>query len=217
MAAPLDLDRKLLDRKLLDRELLVRERLGGRGNLGLVGVAALRKFLRPPRRPHDFRRRRWRKLAIAAVAVALIVARWRASTQNGAVGDLLAGRYEVAAIPAGDTLRLADHSEIRLLGVASRADRDAAAVRLAGQFIAGQDVRIEFARTRLDSAGRWLCYVWLDAPHGSRLLNEELLRAGVVRLSPKTLALCSSPIKRRLVKAAAERSPEGASAGRAGK
>jgi micrococcal nuclease len=49
------------------------------------------------------------------------------------------------------------------------------------QFVAGGPVRLEFDRERLDRYGRFLAYVWV----GGRMLNEELLRAGLARMEPQ--------------------------------
>jgi hypothetical protein len=203
VAAPLELNRQILPPELLEK-------------LGQSGVKLGREFVAPgpelpPRR--NFRRRRWRQVAIAAAALALIAARWNA-TATKAGGDLPEGRYQVAAVATADLLELANHVEVRLLGVAAPhgaspdeanpavAARAAAALAFTRRFAAGGEVRLQFDRTRVDADGHYLAYVWIDGPRGSRLLNEELLRSGLIDPAAQSLALCSSSMKRRLSQAA---------------
>jgi endonuclease YncB( thermonuclease family) len=204
VAAPLELNRQILSPELLQR-------------LGESSVEIGREFTAPaansPER-RNFRRRRGRQVAIAAAALVLIAARWQA-TETNAGGDLPEGRYEVAAVASAETIELANHVEVRLLGLASFpqglaadkknpavAERAAAALDFTRRFVTGGEVRLQFDRTRVDAEGRYLAYVWVDGPRGSRLLNEELLRAGLADPSPQTLSLCSSSMKRRLSQAA---------------
>ena len=209
VAAPLELNRQILPPELLEK-------------LGQTGVKLGREFVAPgselpPRR--IFRRRRWQQVAIAAAALALIAARWNATATNSG-GDLPEGRYQVAAVPDATLLELANHVEVRLLGVAAIrhcappdeaspavAERAAAALAFTQRFVAGGEVRLQFDRTRIDADGRYLAYVWIDSPRGSRLLNEDLLRSGLVDPAPQSLALCSSSMKRRLSQAAAAAAP----------
>jgi micrococcal nuclease len=48
-------------------------------------------------------------------------------------------------------------------------------------FVRGGKVRLEFDTRRHDKYGRLLAYVWV----GDRMLNEELLRAGLARFEPQ--------------------------------
>ncbi len=86
----------------------------------------------------------------------------------------------------GDTLLLADGTRVRLIGVDTpesvKPDTpvepwglEASAFTRA--FVEGGDVRLEWDRGRQDRFGRALAYVWV----GERMLNEELLRAGLAR------------------------------------
>ena len=73
------------------------------------------------------------------------------------------------------------------------------------KFLASGPVRLAFDRERVDQYGRQLAYVWV----GERLLNEELLRAGLARWEPNYHY--QEPMKQRFRKAqkeaqAAERS-----------
>jgi micrococcal nuclease len=86
----------------------------------------------------------------------------------------------------GDTLLLADHTRIRLLGVDTpETKRPEAPVEPWGpqahEFtrtrVEGRMVRLEFDKERYDKYGRVLAYVYLD----DWFLNEELIRAGMGR------------------------------------
>jgi micrococcal nuclease len=86
----------------------------------------------------------------------------------------------------GDTLLLADHTRIRLLGVDTpETKRPEAPVEPWGPeaheftraHVEGRDVRLEFDKERHDKYDRVLAYVYL----GDWFLNEELIRAGMGR------------------------------------
>jgi micrococcal nuclease len=86
----------------------------------------------------------------------------------------------------GDTLLLADHSRVRLLGVDTpETKRPEAPVEPWGPeaheftraHVEGREVRLEFDKERYDKYGRVLAYVYL----GDWFLNEELIRAGMGR------------------------------------
>ena len=86
----------------------------------------------------------------------------------------------------GDTLLLADHTRIRLLGVDTpETKRPDAPVEPWGPeaheftraHVEGRMVRLEFDKERYDKYDRVLAYVYL----GDWFLNEELIRAGMGR------------------------------------
>jgi micrococcal nuclease len=86
----------------------------------------------------------------------------------------------------GDTLLLADHTRVRLLGVDTpETKRPEAPVEPWGPeaheftraHVEGREVRLEFDKERYDKYGRVLAYVYLD----DWFLNEELIRAGMGR------------------------------------
>jgi len=92
----------------------------------------------------------------------------------------------VQRVVDGDTLLLADHTRIRLLGVdtpeTKRPDTpvepfgpEASAFTRA--HVEGRQVRLEFDKERYDKYGRVLAYVYLD----DWFLNEAMLRAGLGR------------------------------------
>jgi micrococcal nuclease len=86
----------------------------------------------------------------------------------------------------GDTLLLADHTRIRLLGVdtpeTKRPDTPVEpfgpeASEFTRSHVEGRSVRLEFDKERYDKYGRVLAYVYRD----DWFLNEALLRAGLGR------------------------------------
>lgn len=97
------------------------------------------------------------------------------------------GVYRVARAVDGDTLLLADPQErVRLIGADTPETvkpnwpvepwgREAS--RFTKKFVAGGEVRLEFDGSPRDKYGRVLAYVWVER----RMLNEELLRAGLAR------------------------------------
>lgn len=100
--------------------------------------------------------------------------------------ELAAGPYRVERVVDGDTLLLANRARIRLLGVDTpetvKPDSPVEpfgpeATAFTRDFVGQRQVRLEFDRERLDDHGRYLAYVWV----GERMLNEELLRAGLGR------------------------------------
>jgi micrococcal nuclease len=125
----------------------------------------------------------------AVVVVALLaLALWQFRGDNGAPP----APHEPGAVALvrravdGDTLLLADHTRVRLLGVDTpETKRPEAPVEPWGpeahEFtrarVEGREVRLEFDKERYDKYGRVLAYVYL----GDWFLNEELIRAGMGR------------------------------------
>jgi endonuclease YncB( thermonuclease family) len=204
VAAPLEIDHTMLDGELAPSR-----------EIGSLAGLRLGSLVLAPAGSRSFRRLHWPPIAIAFSVVAFVAARWQWSGDDEVV-DLAEGRYKVADVLAADRLKLANHVEVRLLGVESpdlrRGDegtndiperRSAAALDFTRQFIAGGETRLQFDRTRQDADGRYLAYIFVDGPQGSRMLNEELLRAGLLRIAPKS-PCSSSSMKRRLGLAADE-------------
>ncbi len=191
VAAPLELNRQMLGPELA-------EQLAQSGMLTAADRARM-----APRWRRGFRRFRWWHFVVPMAALAFVAMRWQASAPRGG-GDLAEGRYRVMCAASGEVLELPGGVEVRLLGVQPREDErsQAAALEFTKKFTAGGEVRLQFDRSRVDGEGRYLAYVWLDGSPSSRLLNEELLHAGLVSPSPQSLALCTSSMKRRLQKAA---------------
>lgn len=93
---------------------------------------------------------------------------------------------EVQRVVDGDTLLMATGTRVRLLGVdcpeIRHADAPAEpwadeATAFSLQAVEGRPVRFEYDRERLDRYGRLLAWAWT----GERLLNVELVRAGLGR------------------------------------
>lgn len=102
---------------------------------------------------------------------------------------LEAGTYRVARVVDGDTIIIAPDIRVRLIGVDTpetvRPDHPVEpfgpeASAFTRSFLEGGKVRLAFDRERFDRYGRHLAYVWV----GQRMLNEQLLRAGLARWEP---------------------------------
>ena len=157
-------------------------------------------------------------LALAALQL------WRPEFfQRAAPRALEAGTYRVARVVDGDTLVLADPPEhMRLIGADTPETvkpnwpvepwgPEAAA--FTKQFVAGGVVRLEFDGQPRDKYGRILAYVWV----GDRMLNEELIRAGLARAELQYHYSSSMKARFRRAEAAARADRRGIwSAGRGG-
>jgi micrococcal nuclease len=144
---------------------------------------------RPRLPPFRLPRRPWQAFLLLVLILALAALRqWRPELFDRAEPQPLgAGTHRVERVVDGDTLVLADLDEhVRLIG----ADTPETvkpnwpvepwgpeATAFTGQFLAGGQVRLEFDGEPRDKYGRILAYVWV----GDRMLNEELIRAGLAR------------------------------------
>jgi len=99
---------------------------------------------------------------------------------------LAAGVHRLVRVVDGDTLIFEPHATVRLIGVDTpETVKPEHAVEAYGpeataftrEFLSGGEARLAFDRERVDRFGRFLAYVWVD----DRMLNEELLRAGLAR------------------------------------
>jgi micrococcal nuclease len=97
-----------------------------------------------------------------------------------------ASAYQVERVVDGDTLKLVGGDRLRLIGVNTpetvKPDHPVEpwgpeASEFTKRFVADGPVRLEFDGPRRDKYGRLLAYVYV----GDRMLNEELLRAGLGR------------------------------------
>ncbi len=131
-----------------------------------------------------------RRRTVATRGVALLILAALAAGQYFSAKQEPPAPHEAGAsaivlrVVDGDTLLLADHSRIRLLGVdtpeTKRPDTPVEAFGPeASEFtrahVEGRYVRLEFDKERHDKYGRVLAYVYV----GDWFLNEELLRAGM--------------------------------------
>jgi micrococcal nuclease len=141
-----------------------------------------------------FRRSYRRQLIAIAVLVIVLVARWWSAAFDSAsertpVRHLPAGVYEVQRVIDGDTLQLSggrgrvrlqgiDTPELAMEGRPVEAYADEAR-HAAEAFIrdARYRVRLEMDGESVDRFGRTLAFVWFQ----DRMLNEELVRAGLAR------------------------------------
>ncbi|MEX2120178.1 MAG: thermonuclease family protein [Pirellulales bacterium] len=157
------------------------------------------------RRFHPPRRR---GALVLGVVLALVAARaWQAWRQPAPPENLAEGLHAVRRVVDGDTLLLAGGARVRLLGIdAPESVKPDHAIEPWGKeasdfsrrFVAAGPVRLEFDRERVDRYGRFLAYVWVE----DRLLNEELVRAGLARAEPRYRY--SSSMKRRFQRAQQE-------------
>ncbi|MEX0675619.1 MAG: thermonuclease family protein [Pirellulales bacterium] len=122
----------------------------------------------------------------------LLVARfwWSGPAASSPAQPPAAGLHHVVRVVDGDTIVIAPDGVVRLIGVDTpeTVKPDHAIERFGPeatlftqQFLSGGTARLTFDRERLDRFGRFLAYVWVE----KRLLNEELLRAGLGRFEPQ--------------------------------
>lgn len=130
--------------------------------------------------------RRAPSLLIGLLCLLVLVRWWQDRSRPPAPEVLAEGRCRVARVIDGDTLLLADGARLRLIGIDTPelAFEDRPAEPLAAEataftrrFLARGEVILRFDRERLDRYGRFLAYVWVE----DKLLNEELVRAGLAR------------------------------------
>jgi endonuclease YncB( thermonuclease family) len=94
---------------------------------------------------------------------------------------LAEGFHDVERVTAGDTLRLTDGANVRLIGVQPIEPAvEQKAREFTAQFVAGQRVRLQFDRERINRQRQFVAYVWV----GDRLLNQELIRSGWALADP---------------------------------
>lgn len=134
----------------------------------------------------------YRRFLRRAIPLALLIVfaglqAWRGcNVEPPQPASLPAGTYPVARVVDGDTILLADHTRLRLIGVnAPETVKPEHPVEPWGPeasefthgFVGNGPVRLEFDEERFDQYHRLLAYVYVDG----RMLNEELLRAGLAR------------------------------------
>jgi micrococcal nuclease len=153
----------------------------------------------------------WSKgaVAVAILIAGVLVRAWQEHRQPQPPEALGEGLYRVERVVDGATLRLTNQATIRLLGIDASttvprhgrlAPRGPAADAFTRRFVtgAGGQVRLRLDRERLDRQGRFLAYVFA----GDRMLNEELLLAGLARVERE--CRLSASIKSRFLKVQAQ-------------
>lgn len=129
-------------------------------------------------------------LVVLILAVGIALRWWLGESEPPAPESLAEKAYQVQRVVDGDTLLLANHARVRLIGVDTPETvkpnhpveawgKEAA--EFTRQFVADGLVHLQFDRERSDRHGRFLAYVWV----GDRMLNEELIRAGLARAEPQ--------------------------------
>jgi micrococcal nuclease len=142
-----------------------------------------------------FPRRSWQ--AALVLAVAAVVGVWQQqktqheseSSPSATASASIHGAttHRIARVVDGDTLQLAKSKErVRLIGANTPETVKQnwpvepwgpEASQFTKEFVAGGEVRLEYDVERQDRYGRTLAYVWV----GDRMLNEELIRAGLAK------------------------------------
>lgn len=146
---------------------------------------------------HSFRlpRRRWQTALVVTLlaAVAGLKQWWPGLFERTPVAptESALGTFRVDRVVDGDTIVLVDRKEhVRLIGANTPETVKPnwpvepwgpEASAFTKQFLSGGEVRLEFDGDRRDKYGRLLAYVWV----GDRMLNEELIRAGLARAELK--------------------------------
>lgn len=153
------------------------------------------------RRTNPFRssrlpRRSWQAVLFFAVIAALTAWQQQQQSRDTQTSDSShatssptfdSATCRVARVVDGDTIVLIKNKEhVRLIGANTpeTVKRNwpvepwgPEASQFTKDFLVGGEVRLEFDGDRRDKYGRMLAYVWV----GDRMLNEELIRAGLAR------------------------------------
>lgn len=136
-------------------------------------------------------RRPWQALLVVAVLAAVAgLQQWRSGlVEHDAApsSESAPETFRVQRVVDGDTIVLVDRDErVRLIGANTPETVKPnwpvepwgpEASAFTKEFLASGEVRLEFDGDRRDKYGRLLALVWV----GDRMLNEELIRAGLAR------------------------------------
>lgn len=160
-----------------------------------------------PRRFFSLSRRLPRSVALAVLLAFVAFRLLQLLPERSSFSFESSGPYEVERVIDGDTILLEGDVRVRLIGVdtpeVSHPQGEAEplgseASAFTKRFLEGQSVTLRFDRQRRDRYHRVLAWVYV----GDRLLNEELVKAGLSRA--ETGYPFSSAMKRRLEAAEAE-------------
>lgn len=100
--------------------------------------------------------------------------------------DAESGKIKVARIIDGDTIELADKTRVRYTGVDTPETGDcfgASASKANSDLVLGKEVILETDVQILDKYGRKLAYVFVESGSNVWMVNEELVKQGVARVS----------------------------------
>ena len=165
------------------------------------------------RRTRSRRRALPRRLStiLTVLAVAALLRLWYGpiapEAAQVAPGQLVEGDYRVERVVDGDTLVLEGNVRVRLIGADTpetvRPNHPVEpwgpeATEFTREWVEGRQVRIQFDGNQVDRYDRVLALVWV----GDRMLNEELLRAGLARA--RTQYNYSDAVKARFATAESE-------------
>jgi micrococcal nuclease len=141
---------------------------------------------------------------LLAAALWVVYRTWDGWRGDDSPAPLDEATYRVRRVIDGDTVLLANGARVRLIGVDApesvKPDWPVEswgpeAAEFTRRFLVGGLARLQFDRERLDRFDRYLAYVWVD----DRMLNEELVRAGLARVERKFRY--SQTMKRRFERA----------------
>ncbi|MBN1591147.1 MAG: thermonuclease family protein [Pirellulales bacterium] len=128
-------------------------------------------------------------LGLVALLLLIALLAWRLQQEQDrppVPASLAEGAYQIERVIDGDTLLLTNGARIRLIGADTpeTVKRNCPiepwgpeAAEFTKQFVSGGRVRLQLDREQRDIYDRFLAYVWV----GNRMLNEELIRAGLAR------------------------------------
>jgi micrococcal nuclease len=123
---------------------------------------------------------------VLLIVLLAILRAWQEAQQAPAPAALSEGMHTVERVVDGDTLLLTNKARVRLQGVDTPETVQPnhpvepwgpESSEFTREFIGDGRVRLRFDLERKDRYGRFLAYVY----KGERMLNEELLRAGLAR------------------------------------
>jgi micrococcal nuclease len=93
----------------------------------------------------------------------------------------VAGKYKVTRVLDGDTIQIETGEKVRYMGINAPENNEAwglTATEFNKKIVEGKEVEIELDRTKLDTYGRVLAYVWID----EKMVNEVLLKEGLAKV-----------------------------------
>jgi len=153
------------------------------------------------------------------IVIGLLIARYVWFLQKPTQPILKEGPCEVVRVVDGDTLIVLQNTNsskqefrVRLLGIDTpetvKPDHPVEAfgpeaTEFTRDFVQRGELYLQLGKRRQDRFGRWLAFLFQDGDsHSDKLLNEELVRAGLARVS--TFPGDSATMTRKLVNAEKE-------------